>query len=390
MHRRFNITGPCIPGRDYMVDLASRLRRPVQAIKRGESLLLTRARQSGKTTLLRELAAALRKEGFAVVLCAMQVAEDQSLTGLCRHIEVTLSKSYPLPSLPKWAPVEPQSTSFCYWLGEAQQKLGRPLVLILDEYDAPPRKLVCSLLRSFRAALSLAEEGRPFVHSLSLCGKTHVRDLRDELRPAPGQPSDELRGSGSMWNVALPLPLPSLSRTEVEAMLAEYTADSGVSFRRDAREELWRWTRGQPWLVSRICYQLDEQLGMPRRPEPAEPGSADAGGEAKAASAAPVPTQPVQHAGPPTAATVRAAAEQILEEDSSHLLSVGDLLSGRREAQEIVLRLLGGEEVSLARSNEAQSYLLDTGLLVPSESGRFVELHNPIYERFLGRWLQEQ
>ena len=76
-----------------------------------------------RRTLLRELAAALRKEGFAVVLCAMQVAEDQSLAGLCRHIEVTLAKSYPLPSLPKWTPVEPQSTSFCYWLGEAQQKL---------------------------------------------------------------------------------------------------------------------------------------------------------------------------------------------------------------------------------------------------------------------------
>lgn len=371
-----------------MVDLASRLRRPVQAIKRGESLLLTRARQSGKTTLLRELCAALRKEGFAVVLCAMQVAEDQSLAGLCRHIEVTLARSYPLPSLPKWTPVEPQSTSFCYWLGEAQQKLGRPLVLLLDEYDAPPRKLTCSLLRSFRAALSLAEESRPFVHSLSLCGKTHVRDLRDELRLAPGQPSDELRGSGSMWNVALPLPLPSLSRPEVDAMLTEYTADSGVTFRRDAREELWRWTRGQPWLVSRICYQIDEQLGMPRRPEPA--GPPEAGGEAQAASAAPAPTQPVQHTGPPSAATVRAAAEQILEEDSSHLLSVGDLLSGRREAQEIVLRLLGGDEVSVARSSEAQSYLLDTGLLVPSESGRFVELHNPIYERFVGRWMQEQ
>jgi hypothetical protein len=86
---------------------------------------------------------------------------------------------------------------------------------------------------------------------------------------------------------------------------------------------------------------------------------------------------------------VRAAADQILEEDCAHLLSIGDLVAGRREAQEIVQRLLSGEEVPLVRANEAQSYLLDTGLLVPSESGRFVELHNPIYERYLGRWLHE-
>ena len=35
-------------------------------------------------------------------------------------------------------------------------------------------------------------------------------------------------------------------------------------------------------------------------------------------------------------------------------------------------------------------YLLDTGILSPSESGRFIELHNPIYETYLSRWLNEQ
>lgn len=371
MARRFNITGPCVPGRDFMVDLSARLKRPLQAIGRGESLLLVRARQSGKTTLLRELAAALRRQNLAVALCAMQVAEDQTLTGLFRHIEATLHKAYPLPALPKWVPTEPQSLSFCTWLGEAQQKLGRPLVLILDEYDAPPRKLVLSMLRSFRSALALADESRPFVHSLTLCGKTHVRDLRDELRPS----GDESRGSGSLWNIALPLPLSSLSRAEVDALLDQYTADSGVPWRREAREELWHKTHGQPWLVCRIAYELDEQLGCPRL-EPAPPDAE--------------PPSSREGAGPPSVATVRAAAAQLLEEDCVHLLSVSDLLLGRRDAQELVLRLLAGEELPLCRANEAQSYLLDTGVILPSESGRFIELHNPIYESYLGRWLPEQ
>ena len=371
MARRFNITGPCVPGRDFMVDLSARLKRPLQAIGRGESLLLVRARQSGKTTLLRELAAALRKQNLAVVLCSMQVAEDQTLTGLFRHIEATLHKAYPLPALPKWAPIEPQSLSFCAWLGEAQQKLGRPLVLILDEYDAPPRKLVLSMLRSFRTALALADDSRPFVHSLTLCGKTHVRDLRDELRPS----GDETRGSGSLWNIALPLPLSALSRAELDALLDQYTADSGVPWRREAREELWHKTHGQPWLVSRIAYELDEQLGCPRL-EPAPPDAE--------------PPSSREGAGPPSVATVRAAAAQLLEEDCVHLLSISDLLLGRRDAQELVLRLLSGEELPLCRANEAQSYLLDTGVILPSESGRFIELHNPIYESYLGRWLPEQ
>jgi hypothetical protein len=371
MSRRFNITGPCIPGRDFMVDLSSRLARPLAAIRRGESLVLTQKRQSGKTTLLRLLAAALQREGFAVALCATQLAEDTSLLGLYRHIEATLRQAHPLPALPKWTPTEPQSLSFCSWLGEASRLLGRRLVLVLDEYDSPPRKLVTALLRSFRAALTLADESRPFVHAIVLCGKTHVRDLRDELRP----PGDESRGTGSLWNVALPLPLGPLSRREVDALLDEYTGESGVPWDRPAREALWAETRGQPYLVSRICYQIDEGLGLPRRGE--EGGAATGAPAAEAAEG-------------PSAALVRHVAAQLPDEDPLHFVGVGDLLAGRREAQEIVLRLLSGEELPLSRTDEAQSYLLDVGLLVPSEARRLVELCSPIDGAYLGRWLADQ
>ena len=379
MPHRFNVTGPCVPGRDFMVDVSSRLQKPLQSIRRGESLLLVRARQSGKTTLLRELAHALRQEQFAVALCSLQVAEDQTLTGLYRHIEATLQKAYPLPSLPKWTSIEPQSISFCSWLGEVQQKLGKPLVLLLDEYDAPPRKLVLAMLRSFRSALSLAEDGRPFAHSITLCGKTHVRDLRDELRPT----GDETRGTGSLWNISLPLPLPTLSQSELDTLLEQYSIESGVPWRRDAKELLWEQTRGQPWLVSRICYLIDDQLGQPRLPAT---GTLPA---SESASAMPVTMRPAA-VTPPSVATVRAACAQLLEEDCVHLLSVSDLLLNRKDAQELLLRLLGGEQIALSRVSEEQSYLLDLGLLVPSESGRYIEIHNPIYAEYLNRWLSDQ
>ncbi|MCS6912122.1 MAG: hypothetical protein RMK29_17480 [Myxococcales bacterium] len=361
MPRRFNITGPCVPGRDFMVDLSGRLRRPVQAICRGESLCLTQRRQSGKTTLLRLLARALQKEGLAPVLCAVQLAEDQSLTGIFRHIEASLRLLYPVPSVPRWTATEPQSLSFCAWLGEAQRLLGRPLVLLLDEYDAPPRKLVAGMLRSFRAALTLADEARPFVHAVVLCGKTHIRDLRDEPRP----PGDESRGSGSLWNVALPLSVGPFSRREVDALLDDYAADSGVDWTPAARDALYAQTRGQPYLVSRLCYQIDEQIGTPRK----ETGTA-----------------PLEM---PTEALVRHLAAQLPDEDPVHFSSISDLLAARKEAQEIVLRLLSGDEVPLCRSNEAQGYLLDAGLLIPSESRRLVELACPIYAAYLGRWLAE-
>ncbi len=399
MPRRFNITGPCVPGRDFHADLRQRLQRPLAAVRRGESLVLTRGRQTGKTTLLRELAAALRREGFAVVLCALQLAEDQSLLGLLRQIEHALRLAHPVPAPPKWMPTEPQSASFCAWIGEAQRALGRPLVLLLDEYDAPPRKLVTALLRSLRAALTLADEARPFAHAVVLCGKTNVRELRDELRPQ----GDESRGTGSLWNVALPLALGPLSRSEVDSLLDTYTKESGVVFSPRARDELYSQSRGQPYLVSRLCYILDEQLGSPRPSPPrdeaaplqpmlaaGEPQVDNRGAEA-ALTIEPALEPPAPRSQtPPSAETIRAAAEQILEEDQTHLCGLSDVLNGRREAQELVLRLLGGEEIPLQRTNEAQSYLLDAGLIIPTESQRLLELASPIYASYLSRWLTDQ
>lgn len=343
-----------------MVDWGSRLQRPLQALRDGESLLLHRGRQSGKTTFLRELGHALRREGLAVALCSLQVAEDQSLLGLCRHIEATIHAAYPIPALPKWNPTEPQSLSFCLYLGDVQKRLGKPLVLMLDEYDAPPRKLTISLLRSFRSALSLADESRPFVHAIVLGGKTHVRDLRDEIRPS----GEETRGSGSLWNIALPITLSNLSEVELELLLAEYGRESGVPIDREVREELWHKTRGQPWLVSRILYQIDEQFGWPRHD----------------------PQNPHSQSGP-TAHSVRAISNQLLAEDCVHLLSVGDAVKDRREAQELLLRLLGGEELALDRTDEVQSYLLDVGLVTESEAGQSIAIANPIYEAYLLRIL---
>lgn len=343
-----------------MVNWESRLQRPLQALLRGESLLIHRGRQSGKTTFLRELTFALRREGIAVALCSLQVAEDQSLLGLCRHIEATIHAAYPLPALPKWNPTEPQSLSFCLYLGDVQKRLGKPLVLILDEYDAPPRKLTISLLRSFRSALSLADDSRPFVHAIVLCGKTHVRDLRDELRPT----GEETRGSGSLWNVALPIALSNLSEVELDQLIADYVRESGVVLTREVRDELWRKTRGQPWLVSRILYQIDQQLGTPR----------------------PDPQQPQSQPGP-TEAEVRSLCNQLLSEDCVHLLSVGDAVKDRREAQELLLRLLAGEEVRFDRCDEVQSYLLDVGLVTATDSGQNIEIANPIYEAYLLRVL---
>ena len=59
MQRRFNITGYCNQKRNYMVDLTTRMNAIRLMIADGEYFVINRARQYGKTTLLKALASNL-------------------------------------------------------------------------------------------------------------------------------------------------------------------------------------------------------------------------------------------------------------------------------------------------------------------------------------------
>ena len=56
MSKIFNTTGVCLPEKHYMVDLTSRLEKIKKLVDNGDYFVINRARQYGKTTILRALA----------------------------------------------------------------------------------------------------------------------------------------------------------------------------------------------------------------------------------------------------------------------------------------------------------------------------------------------
>lgn len=62
MAKCFNITGACRPAKHYMVDLTSRLEEIKKMIEDGKYFTINRARQYGKTTILRALADYLQND----------------------------------------------------------------------------------------------------------------------------------------------------------------------------------------------------------------------------------------------------------------------------------------------------------------------------------------
>ena len=55
MRKKFNVTGPCIPGKHYMADMPELLERMKACVDEGDYFTVNRARQYGKTTALNAL-----------------------------------------------------------------------------------------------------------------------------------------------------------------------------------------------------------------------------------------------------------------------------------------------------------------------------------------------
>ena len=66
MNKTFNITADCKPNLHYMVDIHSRLEQIKGYVDRGEYLSVHRARQYGKTTMLRALDEYLKSTYYVI------------------------------------------------------------------------------------------------------------------------------------------------------------------------------------------------------------------------------------------------------------------------------------------------------------------------------------
>ena len=68
MSKIFNTAAVCIPEKHYMVDLTERINKIKSLIEEGNYFTINRARQYGKTTILRALSRYLQKDYYVILL----------------------------------------------------------------------------------------------------------------------------------------------------------------------------------------------------------------------------------------------------------------------------------------------------------------------------------
>jgi hypothetical protein len=355
--RFFNVAGPCVPGKHYMLDARARCRDLTELIDREQFFVIHAARQSGKTTLLNSLERDLNAGGqYCALYCSLEGVQPypdprEGIPAVVRALRKCIEYHPRLRSL-GFAPnrsLEDLNTIVVAGFTDLALALDRPLVVLFDEADCLSDGTLIGFLRQLRDGY-VNRIRTPFIHSLALVGMRNIRDYKAKVR------SDcETLGSASPFNVVKEaLTLSNFSRAEIAELYGQHTADTGQRFAETAVDRAYYWTQGQPWLVNALaCEVVENQLRN-------DPSSAVA------------------------AAMIDTAANTIILRRDTHIDSLLERLKEER-VRRIVEPVILGEQTTAEYLSDDMAFCLDLGLL-RIERGQ-VKPANPVYAEVIGRVL---
>ena len=125
-----------------------------------------------------------------------------------------------------------------------------PLILLVDEIDSLVGDTLISFLRQIRAGYT--KRPAHFPQSIILCGVRDVRDYRIH-----SDLDKTIITGGSAFNIkAESLRLGNFNREDVESLYSIHTAETGQVFHPDTIDRVWAYTKGQPWLVNALGYEV--------------------------------------------------------------------------------------------------------------------------------------
>ncbi len=270
--KHFNVTGLCMPDQDYMADISKKIADVRAMADAGEYFAINRARQYGKTTVLRALKDSLYSDyivaGISFEGTGGIFFSDE--TKFCIGFDSLFAKSLRFSSanerdLRQWNEYEIRTEDFL----KLSEKItsfctGRKVVLMIDEVDQASNNQVflqfLGMLREKYLARKAAEDHT--FHSVILAGVYDVKNMKLRMIEK-GYASVENREVryNSPWNIAADFNVDlSFSDKEISFMLAEYEADHHIGMNISKTSSvIWDYTRGYPFLVSKICKEIDEK-----------------------------------------------------------------------------------------------------------------------------------
>lgn len=274
MTKTFNTVAVCLPGEHYMVDLKKRLQEIRALIDGGKYFTVNRARQYGKTTVLLALEQYLQKDYHVVFMDFQTFGKEEfanenvfalsfadSFLRLLGETDVFMNSGLEQVAAQIKTYVNEEWGN--YRLKRLFEDLSsicahsdKPIVLMIDETDcAADEQVFLDFLSQIRAYY-IKRLKHPTFQSVILAGVYDVKNLKQKIR------ANEQHKYNSPWNIAADFDVEmSFSKEDIAGMLLEYEADYHTGMDISKIAGLLRdYTAGYPYLVSRLCKLMDEQV----------------------------------------------------------------------------------------------------------------------------------
>lgn len=269
--RKFNVTGVCVPTKHYMVDISGKLEQIMKLINDGCYFTINRARQYGKTTTLSMIQRTLSPEYICIRISFQNTSklDFETEQAFCQMLLEKISISLKGASVPSeyknnWFD---KNISNLRLLDKHITKMckSQKVVLMIDEFDKISNFLIpLNFLSILREKFLLRTEDMDYTfHSVVLAGVYDIDSLKQKMITeglyAPSEMESVVRISP--WNIAVNFTVDmSFNQLEIKTMLEEYEADHNTGMDIAAvSEEIYIYTSGYPFMVSKICQLIDEE-----------------------------------------------------------------------------------------------------------------------------------
>jgi len=267
--REFNVTGLCVPSMHYMADTSEKIRQIITMVEKGQYFTINRGRQYGKTTTLSLLEKGLPKEYLIIKVSFEGVSDSMFNTEaeFCKGFLNVCSEYFTERELPGSEVWVDDSVATFDLLSAFLTKTckGKKIVLMIDEVDKTSNNFIfLKFLGMLRDKYLKRNDGvGATFQSVILAGVYDIKNLKIKMIQAgTHQLQDGEKRINSPWNIAIDFEVDmSLNEKEIASMLAEYEGDNKTGMDIEAiAKEIWEYTNGYPYLVSRICQRIEKKF----------------------------------------------------------------------------------------------------------------------------------
>lgn len=270
--KTFNTTGVCIPEKHYMVDISDKIADIRKMVEEEKYFTINRARQYGKTTTLTALMKNLLDQYLVISLDFQGISsagyktEQSFVQEISRLLIMQVENGLPAPlnikscfedfvnrsdNKAKMGELFDVFTKWC-------QTSEKEIVFIIDEVDsATNNQVFLDFLAQLREGyIRRNSQGIATFKSVILAGVTDVKHIKSKIR------DDSMHKVNSPWNIAADFDVSMrLGENGISRMISEYASDHGITVDNTfLAKEIYSYTNGYPYLVSRICQIIDEKL----------------------------------------------------------------------------------------------------------------------------------